>query len=124
MTMEGEQNYHFKICLFGIGIILSWLFLSNSRYRKNSENEAEVIFVVWAELPFADLSSSPKIFGALAFAAVKVTLWPAVVKIKQEPHEEHLVWQHRCHSSIATDSGNKATRDFYFCTCSWTSTSS
>ena len=39
MNLEKRSRIrHPKICLFGIRIILSWLFLRNCRHRRNSEN--------------------------------------------------------------------------------------
>lgn len=39
MELEGSKICHPKICFVGIRIILGWLFLRNSRFGRNSENE-------------------------------------------------------------------------------------
>lgn len=47
VTLSTEEwNFaHPKMCLFDIRIMLSWLFLGNSRHRINSENPGEVTFL-------------------------------------------------------------------------------
>lgn len=42
MGVKGSQICQPWICLFGIMIILSWLFLRNSRHRRNSQNRVQV----------------------------------------------------------------------------------
>ena len=39
LAVKGDRIRHPKVCVLGIRIILSWLFLRNGRHRKSSENQ-------------------------------------------------------------------------------------